>query len=88
MAAWARRGEAAPAHMAARLLALDQERAACAAELIETAALARRTGLQIRGLQDAAHTAAAAALGNPIADVLLNATDPEAARGRFVHWET
>ena len=87
VAAWASSGESEAAHVAARLLTLDGEPAACAAELIETAVLARIAGLQIQGLQDAADQAAQA-LGNPIADCLLDAADPRQARDRFLHWET
>jgi len=84
--AWGGAGETAPARSAARLLTLDREPAACAAELIEAAALARFAGLRIAGLADAARHAATA-LGNHNAELMLTTSDPERARSRFLHWE-
>jgi len=69
------------------LLSLDGQPAACAVELIETAALAGLAGAPVGGLQRAAQQAAMA-LGNPSAVALLETHDVDQARRLFLHWDT
>jgi hypothetical protein len=85
-AAWAYAGDAERARRAVGLLALDGQPAACAAELVETAALAGFAGLEVRGLQHAAQEAAMA-LDSPSAVAVLESADPERGRNLFLHWD-
>jgi tetratricopeptide (TPR) repeat protein len=87
VAAWADAPDADRARRAAGLLSLDGQPAACAVELIETAALAGLAGVQVGGLQRAARQAAMA-LGNPSAVALLETPDVDQARRLFLHWDT
>ena len=84
--AWARAGEPEAAHEVLPSLVLDGAPAACAAELIETAALARFAGLRVDGLAGAA-TVAAGRLGNPRAVSQLKALGPVEGRRTFLHWD-
>ena len=60
--------------------------AACAADLIDTAALSRLAGLGVRGLAAAAIDAAQR-LNNPRAITLLDSADAAEARRTFLHWD-
>ncbi|HTU83974.1 MAG TPA: AAA family ATPase [Solirubrobacteraceae bacterium] len=84
--AWARPGDPDAAIEAARSLVLAAQPTACAAELIETAVLARRAGLTIPGLETAA-AEAAQTLDNPRARALLEAAELPQALSAFVHWD-
>ena len=84
--AWARAGEPEAARAAIRSVVLIGEAAGCAAELIETAVLARLAGLQLSGLGPAAEDAARA-LTNPLGAKLLSTVDVATARRTFIHWE-
>jgi hypothetical protein len=83
--AWAQAGDPAAAREAIRSLVLAGRPAACAVELIETAALARLAALDVGSL-DAAATEAAQRLGNPRVGILVTAI-PDEARRTFLHWE-
>ncbi|MGB0092702.1 MAG: hypothetical protein WBP81_09235, partial [Solirubrobacteraceae bacterium] len=65
--------------------ALVGDPATCAAELVETAALADLAGLEIIGLHDAA-LRAADELKNPHARLLMQRPNVEQARRAFLHW--
>jgi hypothetical protein len=84
--AWARPGDPDAARKVGRSLVLAAEPAACAAELIETAVLARFARLTVSGL-DAAAAQAAHMLDNPRALDLLAGPGPAEARRTFVHWD-
>ena len=84
--AWASTAEPDAARAAIGTLALAGDPAACAAELVETAALSRLAQLHVPGLVAAA-TDAARRLNNPSAVTLLTADDAVSARRRFLHWE-
>ncbi len=82
--AWARGAEPEAAREAIRRLVLLGEPAACAAELIDTAALARIHGINVSGL-DAAAAQAVQALNNPHAESLFRTRDVTEARRTFLH---
>jgi len=84
--AWARAGDPEAAREAIRSLVLAGRPAACAAELIDTAALSRLAGLGVRGLAAAAIDAARR-LNNPRAIILLDTADVTEARHTFLHWD-
>ena len=84
--AWARPGEPKAAREAVNGLVLVGEPVACAAELIETAALSHFAGLTVDGL-DAAAADAVQILNNPHAKILLNTGDVAEARRTFLHWD-
>jgi hypothetical protein len=84
--AWARLDDVEATREALAELVLVGEPAACAAELIEGAAISRFAALDVIGLEDAARQALEA-LGNPHAAALLDAVDVEEARRMFLHWE-
>lgn len=84
--AWAHAAEPAAAREAIGRLVLDGEASACAAELVETATLARLARVEIQGLDEAARRAAQA-LANPRAQSLLTTDDVARARRTFLHWE-
>jgi hypothetical protein len=84
--AWSRPDEPQGALDAARSLVLAAEPAACAAELIETAALSRFAGITIDGLSAAA-AHAAQILENPRTRILLNGGSAAEARRTFLHWD-
>lgn len=84
--AWTSAAQPEAAREAIVTLTLVGQPAACAAELVESAALSRLAGLTVPGLTAAA-TDAARRLGNPFAVMLLEADDAVSARGRFLHWE-
>jgi tetratricopeptide (TPR) repeat protein len=86
VAGWADVSDAQTVREAARLLVLDGSPAACAVELIETAALARLAGIDVSGLALAADRAVAA-LGNPRARSLLDTADIGVGRRTFLHWD-
>lgn len=79
-------GDRDAARRAARLLALDGPPAMCATELIETAAIARVSGVEINGLPGAAERMAAA-LNNTNARTLNRTTDIDVVRRTFLHWD-
>lgn len=83
--AWAQVGDRAVARDAMRALVLVGEPAACAAEVIENAALSHFAGLTVGGL-DAAASAAIKMLDNPRAVILFNTTGAAEARRTFLHW--
>jgi len=82
--AWARAGDPEAAREAIGSLVLAGEPAACAAELIDTAALARLAGLGVRGLAAAASDAARR-LDSPRAISRLDSADVSEARHTFLH---
>ena len=84
--AWASAAQPEAVRAAISTLALTGEPAACAAELVETATLARLAGVRIAGLSAAA-TDAARRLNNPSAVMLLTIDDVTLARRTFLHWE-
>jgi tetratricopeptide (TPR) repeat protein len=84
--AWARAGDSDAARQAVGSLVLASAPAACAAELIDTAALSRLAGLSVGGLATAA-TDAARRLSNPRAIILLDTANAAEARRMFVHWD-
>jgi hypothetical protein len=84
--AWARPGDAEVVRDAVNGLVLAGEPVACAAELIETAALSHFAGLAVDGL-DAAAAHAVRILNNPHAAILLNTADLAEARRTFLHWD-
>jgi tetratricopeptide (TPR) repeat protein len=84
--AWTRLGDAKPAAQAARSLVLLAEPAACAAQLIDTAALARFAGISVNGL-DRAAARAAQALDNPHTQWLMDGAERSRARAAFLHWD-
>ena len=84
--AWARLGDVKPAAQAARSLVLLAEPAACAAQLIDTAALAGFAGISVNGL-DRAAARAAQALDNPHAQSLIEGAERSNARAAFLHWD-
>jgi len=85
--AWANVGNADDALAAARQLALDGPPAACAAGLVDTAALASLAGVSVRGLFQAAQ-AAAGELNSQSARALLKTADVDDARRLFLHWDS
>jgi hypothetical protein len=84
--AWADPVNEQAVHEALGALVLDGAPAACAAELVEIAALARLGGVHVGGLVAAAGRAAEL-LGNPSARHLLQTADVDVARCAFLHWE-
>ena len=84
--AWARAGDPEAAREAIGSLVLAGAPAACAADLIDTAALSRLAGLGVRGLAAAA-IEAAQRLNNPRAITLLDSADAAEARRTFLHWD-
>ena len=84
--AWARAGDPEAAREAIGSLVLAGETAACAAELIDTAALSRLAGLGVRGLAAAA-SHAARRLDSPRAISLLDSAEVTEARHTFLHWD-
>ena len=84
--AWARAGDPEAAREAIGSLVLAGEPAACAAELIDTAALSRLAGLGVRGLAAAASDAARR-LDSPRAIGLLDSAGVTEARHTFLHWD-
>ena len=84
--AWADPGASQSARRAASLLVLSDEPAACAAELIDTAAICRLAGVEIGQLQPFAEQAARL-IGSTRAIRILETTEVDEGRRTFLHWE-